>query len=391
MEQLAAFLNDLIDRADNFPPGPAKEFFILVALLIFQAMLLFGSIERRNLVPVNRANKNRMIESFSDEECWHNLRFRKAELRQLFLLSNFPQLVRCDNGVKCQGEYAFCLMLYRLAYPCRFFNLQEIFGREFTQLSRIFKFAINFMYESHRHKVQGNLDWYKDRFALYHNAVIRRIRMSRHNHNIGFMPEELSDIFAFLDGTGLEIARPGNGAQNPFYNGYMHGHFLIFQGISFPDGMVVIEGAFPGYQQDIMIWRDSAMRIELEAIMIERLHQGLPRLKLCADKIYSNSILVTAAYSLRNNRDGLQDWQINFNRIMSDIRVGVEWSFGKIVTRNKYVSFGKSMQIQGSPVSQYYHVAVLLANAHTCSYGCMQTTYFDLAAPSLENYFQQEE
>ena len=215
--------------------------------------------------------------------------------------------------------------------------------------------------------------------------------MSRHNHNVGFIPEELSDIFAFVDGTGLEIARPGNGVQNPFYNGHMHGHYLIFQGMSFPDGMVVIEGAFPGYQQDIMIWRDCEMRIQLEEIMVERVAQGLPRLKLYADKIYSNSILMTAAYSLRNNRGGLQAWQMNFNRIMSDIRVGVEWSFGKIVTRNKYVSFGKSMQIQGSPVSQYYHVAVLLANAHTCLYGCLQTTYFDLAPPTLNDYFDQEE
>jgi DDE superfamily endonuclease len=145
--------------------------------------------------------------------------------------------------------------------------------------------------------------------------------MSRHNHSIGFIPEEVSDLFAFVDGTGLEIPRPGNGAQNRFYNGYMHGHYLIFQGISFPGGMVVIEGAFPGYKQDSMIWRDSEMRIQLEEIMVGRLAQGLPRLKLYADKIYSNSILMTAAYSLRNNREGLQAWQINLNRIMSDIRV----------------------------------------------------------------------
>ena len=29
---------------------------------------------------------------------------------------------------------------------------------------------------------------------------------------------------------------------------------------------------------------------------------------------------------------------------MSDIRVGVERSFGKIITRNKFVSFGRSIQ-----------------------------------------------
>lgn len=77
---------------------------------------------------------------------------------------------------------------------------------------------------------------------------LRKIIDSPRNPNIGFIPEDVIDAFAFLDGTGLENARPSNGAQNPFYSGYLHGYYLITQGISFPDDMVVIEGAFPGYQ-----------------------------------------------------------------------------------------------------------------------------------------------
>lgn len=80
---------------------------------------------------------------------------------------------------------------------------------------------------------------------MYHQAVIEKIISSSRNPNQGFIPIEVSNIVGFLDGTGLEIARPGNGTQNPFWNGYLHGHYLIFQGISFPDGMVVIEGACP--------------------------------------------------------------------------------------------------------------------------------------------------
>lgn len=175
---------------------------------------------------------------------------------------------------------------------------------------------------------------------------------SPRNPNIGFVPVEVSDIFAFLDGTGLEISRPSNGAQNPFYNGYTHGHYLIFQGISFPDGLIVIEGAFPGYQPDTLIWRDSEMRITLAEIMNETVVDGRVRLKLYADKIYSTSILVTAAYSLRQNPAGLLLWQIELNRLMSDIRVAIEWSFGKIINRNKFVSFDKAMKVQNSPVSK---------------------------------------
>ena len=103
------------------------------------------------------------------------------------------------------------------------------------------------MYEKHRHKVEGNLQWYSDRFDMYHEAVIEKVVDSPRNINRGFVPMEVSNIFALLDGTGLEIAKPVNGAQKPFWNGYLHGHYLIFQGLSFPDGMLVIEGAFPGY------------------------------------------------------------------------------------------------------------------------------------------------
>jgi nuclease HARBI1 len=224
---------------------------------------------------------------------------------------------------------------------------------------------------------------------MYHQAVIKKIISSPRNPNRGYIPQEVSDIFGFLDGTGLEIARPNNGVQNPFWNGYMHGHYLIFQGISFPDGMVVIEGAFPGYQPDTMVWRDSAMRGELEAIMAERFAAGRSRYKVYADKIYNNSLPVTAAYSRRDHRHGLQAWQTRLNRLMSDIRVGVEWSFGKIITRNKFVSFGRSMQIQKSPVSKFYHTALLISNAHTCMYGCQQTSYFGVLAPDVNEYFNQ--
>ena len=80
---------------------------------------------------------------------------------------------------------------------------------------------------------------------------------------------------------------------------------------------------------------------------------------------------------------------IRTNRLMSDIRVGVEWSFGKLISKNKFVTYGQSMKLQGSPVSKYYHVAVLLTNAHTCMYGCQQTTYFGIMPPDVNEYFNQ--
>jgi nuclease HARBI1 len=386
---LITFANHLITLSNLVPAGMLQNIIILHALAVLLLCLTVMSVEREELRPINHGNKNRLIDSFSDEECWQFLRFRKLDLHRLYALSNLPAIIKCPNGIVCPGEHAFCLLLYRISYPSRLISLQDIFGRDYTQLSRIFKLTVDLIYMHHKDKVHGNLDWYADRFDTYHEAIVRKILLSSKNPNINFLPIEVSNIFAFLDGTGLEITRPSNGAQNPFYNGYLHGHYLIFQGISFSDGLVVIEGAFPGYQPDTMVWRDSEMRRELDRIMNEREGQGRTRFKLYADKIYRNSMLVTAAYNLRNNPNGLSQWQIELNNLMSDIRVAIEWSFGKIIERNKFVSFGKSMKIQNSPVSKYYHIAILLANAHTCIYGCQHTKYFNIQPPSLEDYFAQ--
>ena len=125
--------------------------------------------------------------------------------------------------------------------------------------------------------------------------------------------------------------------------------------------------------------------------MAERAVEGRSRYKVYEDKIYRNSVIVKAAYNLRNNPDGLLPWQESTNRIMSDIRVEEEWLFGKIIGRNKFFGFGNTMKLQNSPVSKYYHLAVSIENAHTCMYDCLQTSDLNDEPPTLEEYFEQWE
>lgn len=159
--------------------------------------------------------------------------------------------------------------------------------------------------------------------------------------------------------------------------------------------MTVIEGDLPGYQREIQEdhlpgrWLNSDQRDEFGRLMDERVANGQQRLKLYADKMYRNSPIVTAAFNLRNNPVGLNFWQEMQNHIMSDTRVAIEWSFGKIVQRCKYVAFGKTMFIQSSPVNQYCHVGVFLPNCHTFFYGSQHTCYFRVAPSSIEEYMAQ--
>ena len=111
----------------------------------------------------------------------------------------------------------------------------------------------------------------------------------------------------------------------PLESRYHRGHYLIWQGVSFPDGMVVMDNPAPGYMNDPLVWANCGIRNDLENIMLTRMAENPPRrrLKLYADKIYTTSPLITAAFSRRHG--ALQAWMIVENSIMSKIRVAIEW------------------------------------------------------------------
>jgi hypothetical protein len=92
--------------------------------------------------------------------------------------------------------------------------------------------------------------------------------------------------------------------------------------------------------------------------------------------------LITAAYNLRHGR--VQRWMRHLNDIMKGIRVSVEWSFGKITSRNKHTTYRQ--KIQESPVISIYMMSSLITNAHTC---LRTLLHFEVKSPTLEEYFSQ--
>ena len=75
-----------------------------------------------------------------------------------------------------------------------------------------------------------------------------------------------------------------------------------------------------------------------------------------------------------------------FNAEISKCRICVEWGFGKILQYFTYLDFQRNLKVLLQPVAKYYLVGALLINCHTCLYGSLTGTYFDLEPPSLETY-----
>ena len=80
-----------------------------------------------------------------------------------------------------------------------------------------------------------------------------------------------------------------------------------------------------------------------------------------------------------------QDQQ-EFNKAMSRVQVSVEWGFGKVCQYFAYLDFKKNNKVILQPVGKHFLVASLLINCHTCLYGSLTSTYFDVSPPSLETY-----
>ena len=127
----------------------------------------------------------------------------------------------------------------------RLSDLQEHFGIEYSQLSRICTATINTTVEKNFRLVFRNLDFFQPRFAMYNAAIRNRIGED--------LPGAALDTALFTDGKSPQVSRPGGPDINQarVYNGHHRVHCLQFQGTSAPDGMIVdFFGPLPGARHD---------------------------------------------------------------------------------------------------------------------------------------------
>ena len=117
-------------------------------------------------------------------------------------------------------------MLRRLAYPCRFSDLIPRFGRSTPELSMISNRMVDFMFDSHGHRL---MNW--------NNSLLNPPALQRYTDAISNKGVALANCFGFIDGTVRPICRPGIN-QRVVYNGHKRVHALKFQSVTLPNGMI---------------------------------------------------------------------------------------------------------------------------------------------------------
>ena len=75
---------------------------------------------------------------------------------------------------------------------------------------------------------------------------------------------------------------------------------------------------------------------------------------LYRDLAYPQSVYLLGGF---RNVEGGSDEAL-YNRLLSSVRITVEWGFGELVDQWKFLDFGQAMKIFKCPVVQYYVNAV---------------------------------
>ena len=115
-----------------------------------------------------------------------------------------------------------CVLLKRLAYPCRYFDLMYRFARPVPELCMISNAVLDWIYTNHGH-----------RMTSWNQLFLTPAWLEQYARAIYQMGCPLTNCFGFIDGTVRPISRPDE-HQRLVYNGHKCVHSLKFQSLVIP-------------------------------------------------------------------------------------------------------------------------------------------------------------
>lgn len=153
---------------------------------------------------------------------------------------------------------------------------------------------------------------------------------------------------------------------------------MKFQSLLLPNGIIAnLYGPVNGRRHDGFVLQKSRILNKLEA----KFQAFANKPHMYSDTGYPlSTFLITPFKGTRDQREKI------VNNQMSKLRVTVEWGFAKVIQLFAFVDFKKNLKVYHQHVGDYYKVAVILANCHTCLYGSQVCQYFDCNSPDLQEY-----
>lgn len=125
------------------------------------------------------------------------LNVEKGDIPSLVDALRMPPIFKCPNGTVCDGTEGLCIVLKRFAYPCRYSDMIPIFGRSVPEISMISNEVIDWIYNTHHHRI-----------TQWNHPILDPASLQTYADAIQNRGAALDNCFGFIDGTVRPICRP---------------------------------------------------------------------------------------------------------------------------------------------------------------------------------------
>lgn len=155
-----------------------------------ETLLAFELLDKSKDPILHRNYARFDLNQFDETECEEMFRFSKEDIPRLAEALRLPNKFTGYQGTICDSIEGLCLLLRRLAYPCRYVDLIPLFGRAKQEISIISNLVLDAIYSVHRHLLNTfTASWMSPRnIAAYCEAI----------HDKG---AALDNCWGFVDGT----------------------------------------------------------------------------------------------------------------------------------------------------------------------------------------------
>ena len=191
-----------------------------------ELLLLLGQVDSRNPDFSYDLYERFDLDNMEEAECKAEFRFNKNDIPILADVLGLPNIIKCHQRSIADRNEGLCMLLKRMAYPCRYSDMMYRFGRSVPEMSMIVNQVIDYIYETHGHLVT---EW--------NNQLLHPVALQSYADAIHRNGAALDNCFAFVDGTVRSICRPTK-HQRVVYNGHKRVHSIKFQAVSIPTGLI---------------------------------------------------------------------------------------------------------------------------------------------------------
>lgn len=147
------------------------------------------------------------LDDVDEAGCIAELCFEKRHILRLEKVLQIPPLMKCNQRSVFTGMEGLCMLLKRLAYPCRYSDLIHRFGRPVPVLGMITNEVIDYIYNTHHHKITN-----------WNNDILNPAALQMYTDAISAKGAALDNCFRFIDSNVRPISKPGD-RQRVMYNG----------------------------------------------------------------------------------------------------------------------------------------------------------------------------